>query len=108
MIADFLYDRVKNSKSALASWGLQKIFRLHAWELKHGLTERFTASTAMIESDWSTQCADMIGEMGLEAFKYNRDFVPLRVPEKLDQIQIGSFRQSLKKVKNWYRENSLS
>ena len=103
MITNFLYDKVKNHQGRLAAWGLKHIFRLHAWELGKGITERFNASTAMIERDWSAQCADMIDEMGLDAFTYNRHWVPLRLPEKLNQVEIGIFRQDLERVKNWYK-----
>lgn len=105
MIAEKLYDRAKNHKGRLGTWGLCQIFRLHAWELKHGLTKRFTTSTAMIERDWSKQCAAMIEQIGIDDISKSREWVPLQVPEKLDQVQIGIFRHNLDQIMKWRKEN---
>ena len=87
MIAETIYNRVRNNTGRTATTLLKHAFNLHAAKterLARAVERRAQIFTSGSESKDARRCATIIDEIGVDRFSILRQWVPVELPETLN------------------------
>lgn len=111
MIAETIYNRVRNNTGRTATTLLKHVFNLHADKaerLARNVERRAQMFTSGSESKNARRCAAIIDEIGIDRFSVLRQWVPVEMPETLNTLTLETLRENLENILSWEKKNPPS